>query len=141
MANVSKIFIRLNEYDTAIVNPAIKPAQGDLAAMRLTDGRFVLNRVTGSMQGVAVLGRVVEIRRSYEHGTPPLTMADVRDERSFYNILQEFEQLLYRGLLKAERQYSFIDYQRITDYFFKRLNRAHWDGKRRRWNWQEGVQC
>lgn len=141
MSNVSKIFVRLNPYDTVIVNPAIKPAQGELAAMRLTDGRFVLNRVTGNMQGVGVLGRVVEIRRSYEHGTPPLTVADVRDERSFYNILQEFEQLLYRGLLKAERQYSFIDYQRITDYFFKRLNRAHWDGKRRWWIAQEGVQC
>lgn len=118
MSNVSKIFVRLNPYDTVIVNPAIKPAQGELAAMRLTGGRFVLNRVTANMQGVAVLGRVVEIRRDYRNGTPPLTMADVRDERSFYNILQEFEQLLYRGLLKAERQYSFADYQRITDYFF-----------------------
>mgnify|MGYP000102126337 CR=1 FL=1 len=41
MSNVSKkFFVRLNHYDTAIVNPVIKPAQGDLAAMRLTDGRF-----------------------------------------------------------------------------------------------------
>lgn len=140
MANVSKIFIRLNEYDTAIVNPVIKPAQGELAVIRMTGGRFVFNRVTGNMQGVGVLGRVVGIQRNYRNGEPPYTMADVRNERQFYYCLPEFSKLLYRGLLKAERQYSFADYQHITDYFFKRLNRAHWDGKRRRWNWQEGVQ-
>lgn len=140
MSNVSKIFVRLNPYDRVIVDTRVKPVLGGFAVIIMPDGRIVLNRVTGSMQGVAVLGRVVEIRRSYEHGEPPYTIADVTDERNFYSNLKRFEQLLYRGLLKAERQYSFIDYQRITDYFFKRLNRAHWDGKRRRWNWQEGVQ-
>ena len=140
MANVSKIFIRLNEYDTAIVNPVIKPVQGELAVIRMTGGRFVFNRVTGNMQGVGVLGRVVGIQRNYRNGEPPYTMADVRNERQFYYCLPEFSKLLYRGLLKAERQYSFIEYQRITDYFFKRLNRTCWDGRRRR-TVQEGVQC
>lgn len=140
MSNISKIFVRLNPYDTVIVNPAIKPAQGELAAIRLTGGRFVLNRVTGNMQGVAVLGRVVEIQRDYRNGEPPLTMADVRNERQFYYNLPEFCKLLYRGLLKAERQYSFADYQHITDYFFERLNRTKRNAKRRRWAWQEGVQ-
>lgn len=118
MSNVSKIFVRLNPYDTAIVNPAIKPAQGELAAMRLTDGRFVLNRVTGNMQGVGVLGSVIQIQRDYRNGEPPYTMADARNER----------------------QYSFADYQHITEYFFERLNRTCWDGRRRR-TVQEGVQC
>lgn len=140
MSNVSKIFVRLNPYDTAIVNPATKPAQGELAVMRLTDGRFVLNRVTGNMQGVAVLGRVVEIQRDYRNGEPPYTMADARNERQFYYCLPGFSKLLYRGLLKAERQYSFADYQHITEYFFERLNRTCWDGRRRR-PVQEGVQC
>lgn len=140
MGNISKMYIKLNTYDTLVVNPAIKPAQGELAAMRLTDGRFVLNRVTGNMQGVGVLGSVIQIQRDYRNGEPPYTMADARNERQFYYCLPEFSKLLYRGLLKAERQYSFIEYQRITDYFFKRLNRTCWDGRRRR-TVQEGVQC
>lgn len=81
MGNISKMYIKLNTYDTLVVNPAIKPGKGELAAMRLTDGRFVLNRVTGNMQGVGVLGSVIQIQRDYRNGEPPYTMADARNER------------------------------------------------------------
>lgn len=141
MSNISKMFIRLNDYDVVVVNPVIKPAIGEWAVIRLTDGRFVLNRVTGNMLGAAVLGKPVEIRRSYLHGDPPYTMADVRDEKEFYNWLKAFEKVLYNGLKHAERRRCFKDYQRITDYFFKRLNRTYWDGKERLWKKREGVLC
>ena len=140
MSNVSKIFVRTEPLRHGNSKPGNKTGRRRTGGNAADRWQVCFKPCYRQYAGRGSVGRVVEIRRSYEHGTPPLTMADVRDERSFYNILQEFEQLLYRGLLKAERQYSFIDYQRITDYFFKRLNRAHWDGKRRRWNWQEGVQ-
>lgn len=141
MSNVSKIFVRLNHYDRVIVDTRVKPVLGGFAVIIMPDGRIVLNRVVSNMQGCSILGKPIEIRRSYEHGEPPYTIADVTDERNFYSNLKRFEQLLYRGLLKAERRRGFIDYQRITEYFFERLNRIRWDGKTRWWIAQEGVQC
>lgn len=134
MSNVSKMYFKLNAYDAVTVNPAIKPGSGELAAIMLTDGRIVLNRVIKNMQGAVILGRPVQLRRSYSNGTPPYSMADARDERAFYNSLQGLERILYKGLLKAERRRTFTEYQRITDYFFERLNNA------RRRQEQEGVQ-
>lgn len=141
MSNVSKIYIKLNAYDIAVVDTAIKPVLGDWAVIVMPDGRAVLNRIVSNMQGCSVLGRPIEIWRNYEHNTLPYTMADVRNEKEFYNWLKTFEKVLYNGLKQAERRRCFKDYQRITDYFFKRLNRTYWDGKERLWKKREGVQC
>ena len=122
MSNVNRMYFRLNAYEVVAVDPARRPQRGELAVV-LYNGREILSRVIRHMDGVRVLGRPVQVQRSYRNGVPPLNMADISNERSFYNSLPAFAKTLYRGLLKAEELYSFGDYYRAAEYFFKRINR------------------
>ncbi len=131
MSNVNRMYFKLNAFEVLAVEPG-RRQRGELAAV-LYDGKILLSRVIRHMEGVKVLGKPVQLQRNYTNGMPPLNMADVSgNERSFYNSLPAFAKTLYRGLLKAEELYSFADYHRAAEYFFKRINR-----RRRK---QEGVQ-
>lgn len=123
MGNVNKMYFRLNDYETVAVDPARKPKRGELAAI-LYNSKVVLNRVISNMKGVSILGKPVQIQRYYNHGTPPITVADISAEKCFYNTLQPFEKLLYRGLIKAEELYTFPEYNRAVTYFLGRLNKT-----------------
>ena len=133
MSNVNRMYFKINAYDVVAVDPARKPVLGELAAIIYAD-KIILSRVVKNMQGIKVFGRPMELQRSYMHGEPPLTIFDAdRSERIFYyNLLKPFEQILYRGLLKAETLRNFPEYYKAETYFFERINR-----RRRK---QEGVQ-
>lgn len=123
MSNIGKMFFRINDYDVVVADPNRKPQRGEIAVM-MFNGKVIISRVIKNMQGVNVIGRLAQIRRDYQHGTPPLTVFDTRGEREFYYSLQPFEQLLYRGLFKAEHLRSFADYHKAETYFYKRVNRT-----------------
>lgn len=121
MSNVNRMYFKLNAFEVVAVEPG-RRQRGELAVV-LYGGKVVLSRVIRHMEGATVLGKVVQLQRNYSAGTLPLNMADVKNERSFYNSLPAFAKTLYRGLLKAEELYSFADYNRAAAYFFERLNR------------------
>lgn len=131
MSNVNKMFFKVNAYDIAIADPSRKPQRGEIGVL-MYDNKVLVSRIISQMDGVKVLGRLAQIQRDYSHGTPPLTVFDTRDERAFYNCLQPFEKLLYRGILKAEQLRTFGEYDKAAAYFFKRINRRRME--------QEGVQ-
>lgn len=132
MSNVNRMYFKLNAFEVVAVDPERRPQRGELAVV-LYNGREILSRVIRHMDGAQILGRPVQLQRNYSKGTLPLNMADVSNERSFYNSLPAFAKTLYRGLLKAEELYSFGDYNRAATYFFKRLNRRRGE--------QEGAEC
>ena len=120
MSNVSKIFVRLNPYDRVIVDTRVKPVLGGFAVIIMPDGRIVLNRVVSNMQGCSILGKPIEIRRSYEHGEPPYTIADVKKKRIFIRTLKPLKKLLKGGYLRVEGRRAFIVHKVVTEYL--------WDG-------------
>ena len=134
MSNVNRMYFKVNAFDTVIADPAKKSGRGELAVI-LYNGKPVLSRVIGDMRGVVVLGRPVELQRNYSNGEPLITLANVQQERGFYYSLRPFEQVLYRGLVKAEHLRNFAKYYKAETYFFERLNRT------RRRKKQEGAQC
>ena len=116
MNNVNKMFFKVNAYDIAIADPSRKPQRGEIGVL-MYDNKVLVSRIISHMDGVKILGRLAQIQRDYSHGTPPLTVFDTRDERAFYNCLQPFEQLLYRGVLKAEQLRTFGEYDKAESFF------------------------